>query len=309
MKNVMNAVVSLVGGVALLVAAGCMNVAKKMQEAETAYKTGQYQRAYEITAKVLKKDKQNLSALVMNGWSLHQLQKDSDAGPVLAQAASLGVTDFAAQYFYGQYLVDNGDFSTAMTPLRQAFKINADAGKPQPEALLVLLSRSCMEQNLPEGTQYLQMLRRFADMRDSPSLYNNLGILWNNQRKYPLAQKAFEEAWTKDPQNIIAPQNLAVIYDLQKNTKQALRHYKFCYAQANKAGDTVGAERYQSRIVALERENPKTPAAVKPAGHAVKKPLTGSKTGTTTGKTGIKAKSSTGKTPVKKTTSTSLKHG
>ena len=317
MKNVLNTFVSLVGGVTLLFAAGCMNVAKKMQEAEAAYKTGQYQKAYELTAKVLKKDKQNISALVMNGLSLHQMQKDSEAGPKLAEAASLGANDFAAQYFYGQYLVDNGDFNTAMTPLRQAYKINAAAAKPQPEALLVLLSRCCMEQNLPEGTQYLQNLRRFSDMNTNPSLYNNLGTLWTNTGKYPLAEKSFKDAWAKDPQNLIAPQNLAVLYDqYMKNPKQALCHYKYCYAQATKSGDTVGAERYQSRIAALERENPKTPAAVKPAGHAVKKPVTG-KTGTvsgkstkpaTTSKTGTKAKGTT-KTPVKKTASTSLKHG
>lgn len=322
MKNAVNAVVTLVGGIALLFAAGCMNVAKKMQEAETAYKAGQYPKVCEITAKVLKKDKQNVSAMLLNGLSLHQQERNNEAGTMLAQAASLGAADFAAQYFYGLYLVNTGDFKTAMTPLRQAYKINAAAAKAQPEALLVLLSRCCMEENLSEGTQYLQMLRRFPGMRDNPSLYNNLGILWNNQGKYLLAQKSFEEAWVKDPQNIIAPQNLAVIYDIQKNTKQALRHYKFCYAQVSKAGDTVGAERYQSRIAALERENPKTPAAVKPAGKTVKKPVTG-KTGATTkstkpgtaSKTGSKAKSSTtksstGKAPAKKTASHAApKHG
>ena len=310
MKKVINSLVILVGGAALCFAAGCMNVAKKMQEAEAAYKTGQYQKAYELTAKVLKKDKQNVSAMVMNGWSLHQLQKESEAGTMLAQAASLGANDFGAQYFYGQYLVDTGDFNTAMTPLRQAFKINADTAKPQPESLLVLLSRCCLEQNLPEGAQYLQGLRRFPDMSTSPSLYNDLGTLWTNTGKYPLAEKAFKDAWAKDPQNLIAPQNLAVLYDQYlKDPKQALRHYKYCYAQAAKAGDTVGAERYQSRIAALERENPKTPAAVKPAAHATKKAGAASGKSSKPAKKGTKAKSTTKKSAKTTAIPTSPKHG
>ncbi len=318
MKKSLVTLVVLSGGAALLLSGGCMNVAKKMQEAEAAYKAGRFPTACEATAKVLKKDPSNISAMVLNGWSLHQQGKDTEALPMLAKAAQAGRDDFAAQYFYGSLLADAGDYTAALPPLREAYRIN-----PNSEPLLVLLGRCCLELNLLEGTKYLQILRRYPDMQADPNLYNNLGILWTNNQKYDLAATAFKDAWAKDPHKFLAPQNLAVIYDQYlKNPRTALSYYRACANAAIAEGDTVRVDSYKNRIAALERENPRTPPAVKPHGATTGKGTTaktGSKTGTTKGttaKTGSKTTSSktgtktgtTSKPTAKKTTTTTLAH-
>jgi tetratricopeptide (TPR) repeat protein len=229
---------------------------------------------------------------------------------------STAPTDFSAQYFYGCLLADNEDYANALPPLREAYRLNADC-----EPLLVLLARCCIEQNLPEGVKYLQILRKYPDMQAGPNsiaLANNLGCLLTNTGNYDRATNAFNEAWAKDPQDFVPPQNLAVLYDqYRKDPRKALSYYRASEKAALAAGNTVKVDSYKTRIAALERENPHTPPAVKP--HGTTAPKTGAKTTpkagttgkTTSSKTGAKTTSKTGTTSkptAKKTTSTTLAH-
>ena len=260
--------------------------------------------------KVLKKDKLNVDAMVLNGIGLHQLGKDVEAKTVFAQAATsaAGANNFCAQYFYGQYLVDTGDFSAAMEPLHAAYKLNAEAGKGPNEALLLLLSRCCLELNNKEGVQYLQALRRFPDISGA-DVANNVGYLLAYNGQYAAAKTMFASAWAANPQDTVAPQGLAVLYDryiTPKNPREALSYYKACSSRAGAAGNSIAVDSYKSRIDALTREIPKAVAATPKPGTK-----TGTKTGATTGsKTGTKTTLAAGsKTGAKTTAKTGTKAG
>jgi len=256
-------VVSVIAGIgmsaSLLLTGGCYNVQAKLQEAVVAASTGNYQLGYEITEKCLKKERANVSAMVLNGICLHYLQRDADAAVILDQAATAAPDNFAAQYFYGWVLADSGRYADALAPLRRAHQL-----RPDHEQLLVLLSRCCLEQNLAEGVQYLKALRRFPQWEKSPELYNALGMLWLNQGQYNVAKNYFLLAWQRDNANLTVPQNLAVLHDhFMKNPVEALRYYRYCLDANQKAGSQLRAAQIHDRILELAKSMPKPPPTAK----------------------------------------------
>jgi len=255
---------------AAVLATGCMNVPAKLKEANMAAANGSWQLASDITEKVLRKDKNNLTARILRGICLQEMQRGDEALTQLEQAATLAPDNFAAQYFYGWALAENGRFADALAPLRLAYELRKDN-----QDLQVLLARCALEQNLPEGARYLQMLQRYPSLEGRPELYNALGVLWVNQGQYELARRNFTKAWQRMPQNTVAPQNLAVLFDQYlKNPTEALKHYRFCLNECQKTGDTLQSAKIQERILQLARELPKTAAATPPAAGA-KKPAVG----------------------------------
>ena len=283
MKKLLGVVmVGVAGAAVLLLAAGCMNVQAKLKEAYAAASAANWQQGYDITEKVLKKEKGNVNALILNGLCRYELGRGDDAATTLEQAATLAPDNFEAQYFYGWVLSENGRFPDALAPLRKAFQL-----RPTHQDLLILLSRCCLEQNLVDGVRYLQALRRSPAMDKRPELYNAIGILWLNKGEFELAKKSFLEAWKRDNESQVIPANIAILYDQYlHNPTEALRHYRSSYAACLKSGDTLRATKIQERILQLEKEAPKTLAAKAPA------PVVGA-VGTAAGKTAATAKSAT----------------
>lgn len=269
--------------VAGLAVTGCMNVQAKLQEAAAAASKGNWQQGYEITQKCLKKEKTNVSALVLNGFCLFELGRSDEALAMLEQGATQAPDNFAAQYFYGWILSESGRYADALVPLRRAHQL-----RPNHQDLLILLSRCCIEQNLPEGARYLQALRRFPNMENRPELYNALGVLWLNQGQLELAKRQFMVAWAKDNSNLIAPQNLAVMFDqYMHNPTEALRHYRFCLDANQRSGDQLRAAKINDRIQQLSKEVPKNLQTTATGGTTGAAAGTGT-AGTTGAKTGNK---------------------
>lgn len=297
----LTSVVATVVAVTIL-ATGCMNIPGKLKEANAAAANGNWQLASDITEKVLRKDKTNLTARILHGICLQEMQRGDEALASLEQAATLAPDNFTAQYFYGWALAENGRFADALVPLRRAYDLRKDN-----QDLLILLARCSLEQNLPEGARYLQCLQRYPTLEAKPELYNALGVLWVNQGQYELAKRNFTKAWQRLPQSTVAPQNLAVLYDQYlRNPTEALKHYRFCLAECEKTGDSLQGAKIRDRILQLARELPKTAAAVPPAAAAGGKKAAVGKPGekavkaAATGKTGGKpAKAAAGKTGAK----------
>lgn len=268
---------ALTAGVAgLLACGGCMNVEAKVEEAAAAAASGNWTGAYELTEQCLKKEPNNVTALILNGLAQSMQGRGLEATLVLEQAAKLAPGDFAAQYFHGWILAENGRYADALVPLRQAHAL-----RPTQKNLLVLLARCCLEQNLPEGVRYLQAMRRFPELEKGPELYNALGVLWLNQGQYEQARSNFMLAWQRDNSSVIVPQNLAVLYDhYLRNPTEALRYYRYCLGANQKLGNQLRASLIHERVLALSKEVPRTaprpaptttrpgttkPAATKPA--------------------------------------------
>jgi hypothetical protein len=128
-----------------------------------------------------------------------------------------------------------------------------------------------------------------------------------NKGEYELARKSFLTGWQRDNENVVIPQNIAILNDQYlHNPAEALRHYRFCYNASVKSGDALRATKIQERILQLEKEAPKTPPAKAPAATpgTVGATAAAGKTATTATATKTAAKSATksaGKTPAKST--------
>ncbi|MFA4944489.1 MAG: tetratricopeptide repeat protein [Lentisphaeria bacterium] len=251
----------LLGGLLVVAGAGCKDNAARLREAAQDVTIGNWVKAEELTTKILKKEKANVPALILNGLALYHQNRLEEAERRLAQAAELAPAEFAPQYFHGWILVRQERYADALPPLRQAFQT-----QPRHQELLKLLSRCCVEQNLPEGIRYLQVLSSFPEVNRKAAVHNALGYLALNQRNYPLAERKFKDAWMRENADLTAPRNLAVLYDQYlRNPREALSHYRAYHAQLLRYGHQQElASQVEARIRQLEREAPRTPAGTPP---------------------------------------------
>ncbi|MCF7848872.1 MAG: tetratricopeptide repeat protein [Kiritimatiellales bacterium] len=221
-----------------------------LKKGGAAAAAGQWSRSLELSRNALNQDPDNRTALLLNALSLHMRQQTGDAVDVLERATREAPDDFVTLYFYGWMLWEQEEYAEALTPLRKAYDLN----KQHPD-LLVLLSRCCLQQNLPEGIRYLQALRRFRDYRDRPEVYNAIALLWFGQRDYKQAADYFQIAREKEPHNPVMLQNLAVLHDQYlQNPNAARRYYSYCLSQSQKIGDTERTRKILRRLRQLARQ-------------------------------------------------------
>ncbi len=225
-----------------------------MRDATAAAAAGKWNRALELSEEALAQNSTHLTALVLKGISQHALGQSKDAVKTLAKAAQQAPDNFSAQYFHGWILCENQQYGEALTPLKRAYAVR----KNHPD-LLVLLARACLKQNLKEGINYLQALRRHRHYLDAPDVYNGLGILWFGQQDYESARRYFLQAYQRDPKSPVVLQNLAVLHDQYLNRpEQAMLFYQKCLAASLGAGDRTRADRIRNRILELARERRRT---------------------------------------------------
>ena len=238
--------------IVVVFAAGCarQTVEQLIQQATAAATACHWRDAYEASTTALYRDRNNLTARILQGISLQALRKSEEAIDTLRQAADAAPKDFCAQYFYGWVLCEAGRFGDALAPLKRAYEIRRN----HPD-LLILLSRCSLEQNLPDGQRYLAGLRGYRTYRDSPEVYNAMAMLWLGQGDYRQARLLFGEALERDPQNPALLQNLAVLHDQYLHEPQpALQYYLRALAASQKVGDRQRESRLRSRLKGLAEE-------------------------------------------------------
>lgn len=221
-----------------------------LRKAANSAAAGRWKEASEQAQKVVSKQADNVTARVLLGIAQHENRRSEKALENLEYAAKRAPDNFAVQYFYGMLLFEQQDYANALQPLRKAY----DLRKDNPD-LLILLSRCCMQQNLSEGTRYLQVLRRFRSYQNEPEVYNSLAFLWLSQREYETAEKYLLEAYDKAPENPVVLQNLGVFYDrYQQNIKKAINYYRQCVQQSNLVDDEQRAAQARQRLGELSQQ-------------------------------------------------------
>jgi Flp pilus assembly protein TadD len=241
------------GCAALLVFAGCGRLApeKALSQAAAAALDGNWHLALDESASCLRGDEKNVEAMVLKGISLHELHRSDEALEILEKAADLAPQQHAVHFLLGWVLSENKKYGDALQPLRHALEL-----KPDHADTLILLSRCTLEQNLPEGIEYLETLKRSPGFRQKSALYNSQAYIWLNQGHYETARKLLLEAWRLDQRNPIILQNLAVLHDqyLQDPAK-AMRFYRYCLSACQQTGDVGRQAGILQRLRSLSREN------------------------------------------------------
>lgn len=221
-----------------------------LRQAANSATAGRWKQAGELAEKAVSKDEDNITARILLGISQYENRQTEKATDNLAYAAKASPDNFSAQYFYGMLLFEQQEYADALKPLRKAYELRKD----NPD-LLILLSRCCIQQNLAEGTRYLQVLRRFRSYRNEPEVYTSLALLWLAQRDYAAAEKYLMEAYEKEPENPVVLQNLAVFYDrYQQDTKRAIKYYRQCVKQSGLVNDDERAARIRRRLRELGQQ-------------------------------------------------------
>lgn len=91
--------------------------------------------------------------------------------------------------------------------------------------------------------------------------YNWLGILYREAKNYPLAEQAYQQSLTLNPDNAPVVLNLAILYDVYlKRPADALARYRDYQRMTNNRELKVAAW-----IKAIEAPQPPAPAVVSPA--------------------------------------------
>jgi tetratricopeptide (TPR) repeat protein len=226
--------------------AGCTGEpsADILQKAEDAAAAGQWEHAQILAEKAAERNDLELPATILVALCQHYQDNTVEALDTIEKATNLDPASFAAQFFHGWMLCEEERWADALLPLKRALKLD-----PSNANVLVLLAKCSLQQNLIQGTSYLQALRRFDEYRDSAELYNAIALLWLGRPDYDMAKSYFLKALEKDPHNAVVLQNLAVLHDTYLNDEtNALKHYKSCLRESQLAKDEVRAKAVVERL-------------------------------------------------------------
>ncbi len=225
-----------------------VDVASLHSGAIQAAAAGHWRSAVELTEQCRTADPGNVDIMVLHGFCLFEMRRVEEALEHLAAAAAAAPDKFIPQFFYGWILSETGRHGDAIGPLRSAYELRAQYPKHVGD-VLVLLSRCCLEQKLPEGKSYLQGLRRYRTPASSAEVYNGLGMLYFYEAQYENARESFLTALDSDPENAVVLQNLAVLHDQYLlQPKPAQRYYIHCLKASQLAGDNVREVRIRERL-------------------------------------------------------------
>jgi tetratricopeptide (TPR) repeat protein len=93
--------------------------------------------------------------------------------------------------------------------------------------VIVLLAKSSAALGRSrEAAGFYATLARHPMYKDKPEPYNELGVIYVNQKDYRKALACFNEAYRKAPKNHIVVLNLGILYDVHlKNPSDAIKFY------------------------------------------------------------------------------------
>lgn len=245
-------------GLALLASllAGCSrpDPDQSAREAEAAMAAGEFAKAVSLSRQAFRRAPGNLDYGILHGYALFANKRHREARDQLARMAAAAPDSFLAQYFHGWVLWRLDDYGNAIGPLKNALFLKDGFEEFVPD-VLVLLSRCCLKQNLPEGFRYLQPLRAHRSFGREPEVHNCLGLLRVGQGEYEQARRHFEDALRLDPGNPVVLQNLAVLHDIYlKDPKQAMLYYNDSRDRRDERKDPTNRAAISERLQQLARE-------------------------------------------------------
>jgi tetratricopeptide (TPR) repeat protein len=264
---------ALVLAAAVLLAGGCTGgpgVEQLYADATRAASGCRYEEALSLTERCLSQQPDHVKALILHSYCRYRLltpeQMRRDSSTVVTpveKAARLAPQDFMAQYFHGWMLFEAGQYGRALEPLERAYDLREQC-PDRDDAVLVMLSMCCVNQNLARGRTYLQALRRFRGFERSALVYNALGVLNAKQQDYQGALGSFMEALRRDPNHAVVLMNLAVLYDERlQRPDESMRYYSRAIAARQAMRDTTRQDEMRRRLKQLAAEG-RRPATGRP---------------------------------------------
>jgi tetratricopeptide (TPR) repeat protein len=247
-----------------LLSGGCtggLGVEQLYSRATHAAYACKYAEALALTERCLDQQPDHVKALILHSYCRYRLltpeQMRRDSSTVVTpveKAARLAPQDFMAQYFHGWMLFEAGQYGRALEPLERAYDLRSQC-PDRDDAVLVMLSMCCVNQNLARGRNYLLSLRDFRGFERSALVYNALGVLCAKQQDYQGALGWFSQALRRDPNHAVVLTNLAVLYDERlQRPDEAKRYYRSAIAARQLMRDPSRQDEMQKRLKKLAAE-------------------------------------------------------
>ncbi|OGR98632.1 MAG: hypothetical protein A3G85_04685 [Elusimicrobia bacterium RIFCSPLOWO2_12_FULL_39_28] len=125
-------------------------------------------------------------------------------------------------YNLGKILSEQNDL------LAEGFYLKAIDLEPKNKEALKALAFFYFQNNFFSKAQifYERALKLRSNSRGDYSLYNNLGIIYGNLRKFEESEKSFQQAIELEPLRVEAHLNLAYLYTQEKRFSQAIKAYQ-----------------------------------------------------------------------------------
>lgn len=209
----------------LLLAASCGGPpnGEALKKAASALEEGNFQRAAELGRRAAKSEDHRIDGLVLSGIAQALAGKNREAADTLRQAWRDAPEHFYAAYFLGWSHARMQQYGEALEPLERAVQLRPDHTQAR-----ILLSRCCLEQNLPAGIEHLRELERqdaFAGAQERAVLHNDTAYLLVMAEQHRQARKSLDQAANLAPDNPRILQNKAILLDRYLDDPRIARRF------------------------------------------------------------------------------------
>ena len=241
---------SIVAALTVLFVNGCSGpevpVNVMLEDAYQKAETGDWTAADKLAANVLKREGNNVNALILRAMSCSHHDEQQKALDYAIAAANLKPNLFLAQYLKGQLLYKSRKYDLAQVALKAALKL-----RPNDQNTLILLAQATLHQKqyMVSATYFARLAKQNPQIRSTSLPWNGIGICY--ARTMPTkAKQFFRQAEKIAPYDPVTSLNLAVFYDrYNRNRMLACQYYqRFIRLSTGKAEYDMIRGSAQSRL-------------------------------------------------------------
>jgi Flp pilus assembly protein TadD len=208
------------GGILAAVAQTAPQAASPYDEGKAAFKSGEYAKAAELFANAASSDSVNSDALLLEGKSLANIGKFSDADGALRRYTLLHPESADAFFMLGFVLHREDKPADSLRAYTQAAALNT----PKAEDLRIVGLDYVLLDDYPDAIRWLKKATEF-DPQNEQAWYS-LGRCYYTQSRFEEAGIALNRALSLNPKDLKATTNLALVYEMQNRNEDADRTYR-----------------------------------------------------------------------------------
>ena len=215
------------GGVLAASSLAGAQTANSYDEAQAAFKSGEYAKAAELFADAASSDPGHSDALLLEGKSLANIGRFSQADGVLRRYTLLHPESADAFFMLGFVLHREDKPADSLRAYTQAAALNT----PKAEDLRIVGLDYVLLDDYPDAIRWLKKATEF-DPQNEQAWYS-LGRCYYTQSRFEEAESALTQALRLNAKDAKAVTNLALVYEMENKIEDADRTYQSSIELAN----------------------------------------------------------------------------
>ncbi len=200
---------------------------------------GEWKKANEFSTRALKKDSENLDALIMNAVTLEYILKVDDAIDNALLAVKISPDNYFCQYNLGRLLYKKELYSDSLAPLNKAEQIESTN-----EIKLLLSDVYIKLSENKKAIRLLHILSKTEEYIDNPAIFNELGVLWTKEGNKKKGVAFLKKAFSLNNENQTIALNLGILCDKYFESPRFAKIYYMKYLKIIKNNPEL-AQKYK----------------------------------------------------------------